>query len=130
MNIIFSTIIALLIVLLFIIFVTWIGKFNAKDKLAFIEKTLDRKEAFIDKAIEKVLDKTMDQHKTGPWYLVVYTKDSNCPIWISNNNIRSVHPDPKNRKIIIKQFCNEDMVIENVDNYELCSANALCDYDM
>ena len=130
MNIIFSTIIALLIVLLFIIFVTWIGKFNAKDKLAFIEKTLDRKEAFIDKAIEKVLAKTMDQHKTGPWYLVVYTKDSNYPIWVSNNNIRSVHPDPKNRKIIIKQFCNEDMVIENVDNYELCSANALCDYDM
>ena len=130
MNIIFSTIIALLIVLLFIIFVTWIGKFNAKDKLAFIEKTLDRKEAFIDKAIEKVLAKIMDQHKTGPWYLVVYTKDSNCPIWISNNNIRSVHPDPKNRKIIIKQFCNEDMVIENVDNYELCSANTLCDYYM
>ena len=130
MNIIFSTIIALLIVLLFIIFVTWIGKFNAKDKLAFIEKTLDRKEAFIDKAIEKVLAKTMDQHKTGPWYLVVYTKDSNYPIWVSNNNIRSVHPDPKNRKIIIKQFCNEDMVIENVDNYELCSASDLCDYDM
>ena len=130
MNIIFSTIIALLIVLLFIIFVTWIGKFNAKDKLAFIEKTLDRKEAFIDKAIEKVLAKTMDQHKTGPWYLVVYTKDSNYPIWVSNNNIRSVHPDPKNRKIIIKQFCNEDMVIENVDNYELCAANDMCDYDM
>ena len=130
MNIIFSTIIALLIVLLFIIFVTWIGKFNAKDKLAFIEKTLDRKEAFIDKAIEKVLAKTMDQHKTGPWYLVVYTKDSNYPIWVSNNNIRSVHPDPKNRKIIIKQFCNEDMVIENVVNYEMCSGNELCEYDM
>ena len=130
MNIIFSTLIVIFIILLFIIFVTWIGKFNAKDKLAFIEKTLDRKEAFIDKAIEKVLAKTMDQHKTGPWYLVVYTKDSNYPIWISNNNIRSVHPDPKNRKIIIKQFCNEDMVIENVDNYELCSANTLCDYYM
>ena len=130
MNIIFSTIIALLIVLLFIIFVTWIGKFSAKDKLAFIEKTLDRKEAFIDKAIEKVLAKIMDQHKTGPWYLVVYTKDSNYPIWVSNNNIRSVHPDPKNRKIIIKQFCNEDMVIENVENYEMCSGNEMCEYDM
>ena len=130
MNIIFSTIIALLIVLLFIIFVTWIGKFNAKDKLAFIEKTLDRKEAFIDKAIEKVLDKTMDQHKTGPWYLVVYTKDSNYPIWISNNNIRSVYPDPQNSKIIVKQFNGGDMVIENVISYELCSANDLCDYDM
>ena len=130
MNFIFSTIIVVLIVLLFTIFAGWIDKFNAKHKEAFIEKILDRKEEFIDKAIEKVLDKTMDQHKTGPWYLVVYTKDSNCPIWISNNNIRSVHPDPKNRKIIIKQFCNEDMVIENVDNYELCSANTLCDYYM
>ena len=141
MNFIFSTIIVVLIVLLFTIFAGLIDKFNAKDKLAFIEKTLDRKEAFIDKAIEKALDKVsttvtsgidmaMDQHKTGPWFLVVYTKDSNYPIWVSNNNIRSVHPDPQNRKIIIKQFCNEDMVIENVDNYELCSANALCDYDM
>ena len=130
MNIIFSTLIVVLIVLLFTIFAGWIDKFNAKHKEAFIEKILDRKEEFIDKAIEKVLAKTMDQHKTGPWYLVVYTKDSNYPIWVSNNNIRSVHPDPKNRKIIIKQFCNEDMVIENVDNYELCSANTLCDYYM
>ena len=130
MNIIFSTLIVVFIVLLFTIFAAWVGKFNAKHKEAFIEKILDRKEAFIDKAIEKVLDKTMDQHKTGPWYLAVYTEDSNYPIWVSNNNIRSVHPDPENRKIIIKQFCNEDMVIENVDNYELCSANALCDYDM
>ena len=130
MNFIFSTLIVILILLLFIIFVAWIGKFNAKDKLAFIEKTLDRKEAFIDKAIEKVLAKTMDQHKTGPWYLVVYTIDNDYPIWVSNNNIRSVHPDPKNRKIIIKQFCNEDMVIENVVNYEMCSGNDMCEYDM
>lgn len=130
MNIIFSTIIAIIIVLLFAIFAAWIGKFNAKDKLAFIEKILDRKEAFIDKAIEKVLDKTMDQHKTGPWFLVVYTQDSNYPIWISNNTIRSVHPDSDNNKIIVKQFCNEDMVIENVVNYEMCSGNDMCDYDM
>ena len=130
MTIIFSTIIAFFIVLLFITFAAWIGKFNAKDKEEFIEKTLDRKEAFIDKAIEKVLAKTMDQHKTGPWYLVVYTIDNDYPIWVSNNNIRSVHPDPKNGKIIIKQFCNEDMVIENVVNYEMCSGNDLCEYDM
>lgn len=130
MNIIFSTIIAIIIVLLFTIFAAWIDKFNAKHKESFIEKILDRKEAFIDRAIEKVLDKTMDQHKTGPWFLVVYTQDSNYPIWISNNTIRSVHPDPKNGKIIIKQFCNEDMVIENVVNYELCSGNDLCEYDM
>ena len=141
MNFIFSTLIVVLIILLFTIFVAWIGKFNAKDKLAFIEKTLDRKEEFIDKAIEKVLDKVsttvksgidmaMDQHKTGPWYLAVYTQDSNYPIWISNNNIRSVHPDPANNKIIVKQFNGEDMVIENVINYELCSASDMCDYDM
>ena len=130
MNIIFSTLIVILIILLFTIFAAWIGKFNAKHNEAFIEKILDRKEEFIDKAIEKVLDKTMDQHKTGPWFLVVYTQDSNYPIWISNNNIRSVHPDPKNGKIIIKQFCNEDMVIENVVNYELCSGNDLCEYDL
>ena len=141
MNIIFSTLIVILIILLFTIFVAWIGKFNVTDKLAFIEKTLARKEAFIDKSIENVLDKihtavtsditmAMDQHKTGPWYLAVYIQDSNYPIWISNNNIRSVHPDPANNKIIVKQFCNEDMVIENVVNYEICSANDLCDYDM
>ena len=141
MNIIFSTIIAIIIVLLFTIFVAWIGKFNAKDKLEFIEKTLSRKEAFIDKSIENVLDKihtavtsdidmARDSSKTGPWYLVVYTQDSNYPIWISNNNIRSVHPDPANNKIIVKQFNGEDMVIENVINYELCSGSDLCDYDM
>ena len=141
MNIIFSTLIAIIIVLLFTIFVAWIDKFNAKHKLAFIEKTLDRKEAFIDRAIEKVLDKVSttvtagidmarDSSKIGPWYLVVYTQDSNYPIWISNNNIRSVHPDPQNSKIIIKQFNGEDMVIENAINYELCSASEMCEYDM
>ena len=141
MNIIFSTIIAIIILLLFAIFAGWIDKFNAKYKEAFIEKTLDRKEAFIDRAIEKVLDKVsttvtsgidmaMDQHKTGPWFLVVYTIDNDYPIWVSNNNIRSVHPDPANNKIIVKQFCNEDMVIENVVNYEICPANDMCEYDM
>ena len=141
MNIIFSTLIVVLIVLLFTIFAGWIDKFNAKHKEAFFEKTLDRKEEFIDKAIEKVLDKVsttvtsgidmaMDQHKTGPWYLAVYTEDSNYPIWISNNTIRIVQPDPANNKIIVKQFNGEDMVIENVINYELCSASDLCEYDM
>lgn len=130
MNVIFSTLIVILLILLFTIFAAWIDKFNAKHK-----------EAFIDKAIEKVLDKVSttvtsgidmarDSSKIGPWYLVVYTQDSNLPIWVSNNNIRSVHPDPKNGKIIIKQFCNEDMVIENVVNYEMCSARDMCDYDM
>lgn len=130
MNIIISTLIVILIIMLLSIATAWLDKFGRKHK-----------EEFIDKAIEKVLGKVsaivtsgiavvMDQYKTGPWYLVVYTKEANHPIWISNNNIRSVHPDPMNRKIIIKQFCNEDMVIENVENYELCSANEMCDYDM
>ena len=141
MNIIFSSLIVILIILLFSIFAAWIDKFNAKHKVAFFEKTLDRKEEFIDKAIEKILDKVsttvtsgidmaMDQHKTGPWYLAVYTQDSNYPIWISNNNIRSVYPDPANNKIIVKQFNGEDIVIENVESYELCSGNEMCDYDM
>ena len=141
MNFIFSTLIVILILLLFTIFAAWIGKFNAKHKLAFIERTLDRKEAFIDKAIEKVLDKVSttvtsgidmarDSSKIGPWYLVVYTQDSNYPIWISNNNIRSVYPDPANNKIIVKQFNGGDIVIENVDSYELCSGSDMCDYDM
>ena len=130
MNIIFSTLIAIIIVLLFTIFAGWIDKFNAKHKEAFIEKILDRKEEFIDKAIEKVLDKTMDQHKTGPWFLVVYTQDSNYPIWISNNTIRSVHPDPEHCKIIVKQFNGEDMVIENVINYDMRTANKMFDYEM
>ena len=134
-------IVVLIILLLFTIFAGWIDKFNAKHKEAFIEKILDRKEEFIDKAIEKVLDKvsttvtsgidmSMDQHKTGPWYLAVYTHDSNYPIWISNNTIQSVHPEPWHNKIIIKQFNGEDMVIENVENYEMCAANDLCNYDM
>ena len=126
MNFIFSTLIVILIILLFTIFAGWIDKFNAKHKEAFIEKAIDKVSSLLNSKIALV----MEQYKTGPWYLAVYTKDSNYPIWISNNNIRSVHPDPKNRKIIIKQFCNEDMVIENVENYELCSGNEMCDYDM
>lgn len=126
MNIIFSTLIVILIILLFTIFAAWIDKFNAKHKEAFIKKSIDKVSSLLTSKIALV----MEQYKVGPWYLVVYTQEANHPIWISNNNIRSVHPDLKNRKIIIKQFCNEDMVIENVENYELCSANEMCDYDM
>ena len=123
MNFIFSTIIVVFIVLLLVILATWL---DGKDKKKFIETVFDKVSSLYDSKMESVTE----QHKAGPWYLVVYTKDSNYPIWISHNTIRSIHPDPKNRKIIIKQFCNEDMVIENVDNYELCSANDMCDYDM
>ena len=127
MNIIFSTLIAIIIILLFVIlsaiFAAWL---DGKDKENLIEKTVDKVSSLINSKISLLAD----QCKAVPWYLAVYTEDSNYPIWISNNNIRSVHPDPKNRKIIIKQFCNEDMVIENVINYELCAANDMCDYNM
>ena len=126
MNIIFSTLIVILIILLFTIFAAWLDKFGRKHKEEFIEKSIDNVSSLLTSKLAMVLD----QYMAGPWYLVVYTKEANHPIWISNNNIRSVHPDPMNRKIIIKQFCNEDMVIENVENYELCSANEMCDYDM
>ena len=130
MNIIFSTLIVIIIVLLFTIFAGWIDKFNAKYKEAFIDKSIEKVLDKIHTAVTSGIDMAMDQHKTGPWFLVVYTQDSNYPIWISNNNIRSVHPDSANNKIIVKQFCNEDMVIENVVNYELCPANDMCKYDM
>lgn len=128
----------ILVLLLFALFASWIGKFNGNRKEQFIEKViLKRKEQFVEKAIDKVsslltskIAVVMDQYKAGTWYLVVYTKETNLPIWISNNNIRSIHPDAENRKLIIKQFNGEDMVIENVENYEFCSANEMCDYDM
>ena len=123
MTIIFSTIIALIIILLFSSFAAWL---EGKQKKEFFEKVIDRLTSFFNSKIAVALD----EHKAGPWYLVVYTKDSNYPIWISNNTIRSVHPDPEQCNIIVKQFNGEDMVIENVINYELCSANDMCEYDM
>ena len=122
MTIILSTIIALIIILLFSSFATWL---EGKQKKEFFEKAIDKVSSIIDSKMEEALD----EHKAGPWYLVVYTKDSNYPIWISHNTIRSIHPDPKNCKLIIKQF-NGEGVIDNVESYELCSANDLCDYDM
>ena len=123
MNIIIAT---LIIILLYSIFTTWLDNIGWKHKEELIEKTIDK----VSKTVTSGIDMVMDRHKTGPWYLVVYTQDSNYPIWISNNTIRSVHPDPEHCKIIIKQFNGEDMVIENVENYEMCAANDLCDYDM
>ena len=126
MNFIFSILIVVFIVLLLLIFADWLYRFGRKDKEEFIEKAIDKVSSLYDSKMESVTD----QCKAVPWYLVVYTQDSNYPIWISNNTIRIVHPDPANNKIIVKQFNGEDMVIENVINYELCSANDLCEYDM
>ena len=126
MNIIFSILIVILLILLFTIFAAWIDKFNAKHKEEFIEKAIDKASDFFSTRF----DIAIGLYKAGPWYLVVYTKEANLPIWVSNNNIRSVHPDLKNCKLIIKQFNGEDMVIENVENYEMRAANKLFDYNM
>ena len=126
MNIIIATLIAIIIVLLYISFSAVFYSNRPKDKEKFIETVFDKVSSLINSKMSMVAD----QRESCPWYLVVYTKDSNYPIWISNNTIRSVHPDPKNRKLIVKQFNGEDMVIENVENYEIRAANKLFDYDM
>lgn len=123
MDIITATLIVVFIVLLLAILAYWL---DGKEKVEFIGTVIDKVSSLYDSKAELVTE----QSEAGPWYLVVYTKDSNYPIWISNNTIRSVHPDPEHCKIIVKQFNGEDMVIENVINYELCSARDMCDYDM
>ena len=125
MNIIIASLIAIIIILLLIIYATWFDKIGRMRKEDFAETVIDKVSSLINSKIAVALD----EHKAGPWYLVVYTKDSNYPIWISHNTIRSIHPDPKNYKLIIKQF-NGEGVIKNVESYELCSASDLCDYDM
>ena len=122
MNIIFSTLIVTIIVFMLIIFAAWL---DGKEKVKLVKTVIDKVSSLINSKMASVTG----QCEAGPWYLVVYTKDSNYPIWISNNNIRSIHPGPELCNILIKQFNGEDMVIENVINYELCSASEMCDYD-
>ena len=123
MNIIFSTLIVTIIVFLLIVFAAWL---DGKEKVKIVKTVIEKVSSLYDSKTELVAN----QCKSGPWYLVVYTKDSDYPIWISNNTIRSIHPDPKNYRIIIKMFDREDMVIVNVESYEMCAASDLCDYDM
>ena len=126
MNIIIATLIAIIILLLYISFSAVFYSNRPKDKEKFIETVFDK----VSSLYESKAELATNQSEAGPWYLVVYTKDSNYPIWISNNNIRSVHPGPELCNIVVKQFNGEDMVIENVINYELCSASDMCEYDM
>lgn len=126
MDIIIATLIAIIILLLYISFSAVFYSRWPKDQEKFVETVFDKVSTLYDSKTELVTD----QSEAGPWYLVVYTQDSSYPIWISNNNIRSVHPDPEHCNIIVKQFNGEDMVIENVISYELCSGNDLCEYDM
>ena len=123
MNIMLSILIVVLIILLLTLLSIWL---DGKAWVKFVDTIIDKVSSLIDSKMASVTE----QCEAGPWYLVVYTQDSNYPIWISNNTIRSVHPDPEHCKIIVKQFNGEDMVIENVINYELCAANDLCEYDM
>ena len=126
MNIIFSTLMAIIVILLLLICAAWFDKIGRKPKEEFIDNIIDKVSSLIDSKLASVTE----QREAGPWYLVVYTKDSDYPIWISHNNIRSVHPDPKAYRIIIKTFDREDMVLVNVEHYEMCAANDLCNYDM
>ena len=126
MNIIIATLIAIIILLLYISFSAVFYSNRPKDQEKFVETVFDKVSSLYDSKAESLAN----QSEAGPWYLVVYTQDSNYPIWISNNNIRSVHPGPELCNIIVKQFNGEDMVIENVINYELCSASEICEYDM
>lgn len=119
MNFIFSSLIVIFIILLFSFIAAWLDMFGQKHK-----------EKFLEEVIDNVSDKlSMVWNKVGPWYLVVCTKESNRPIWISNNNIRSVHPDPKNRKLIVKLFNGEDMVIDDVESYDFQAGNEMHNYN-
>lgn len=126
MNIIFAILLVFFIILLLAISSAWLESYQQKHKVKFAETIIDKVCSLIDSKLELMTD----QSEAGPWYLVVYTQDSNYPIWVSNNTIRSVHPDPEICRITVKQFNGEDMMIENVISYELCSANDMCEYEM
>lgn len=129
MDSIISALIIILLILLFTIFAAWIDKFGAKHKEEFIDKTVEKAiDKFSSVATSKIA-LVLEQYKTGPWYLVVFTTTAPCPIWISHNNIRSVHPDAKNCRLIVKLFNGEDMVIEDVENYDLQAGNEINSYD-
>ena len=126
MNLILSILLVFFVLLLLTISSAWLESYQQKHKEKFAETIFDKVSSLIDSKLKLMTD----QREAGPWYLVVYTQDSNYPIWISNNNIRSVHPDPEHSNIIIKQFNGEDMVVDNVESYEMCAASDLCEYDM
>lgn len=123
---IFQTLLFVLALILVSLLAWWLGKSHSICKGNIVESVIDK----VSSLLKSKMELDVEQYKAGPWYLVVYTQETPYPTWISNNNIRSVHPDAKNNKLIVKQFNGEDMVIENVDRYELSAANEMCDYDM
>lgn len=126
---IISALIIILIILLFSIFAAWLDRFSAKRKEEFIGKTVVKAIDKVSSVVTSKIAMVLEKYKTGPWYLVVYTAAEGQPIWISNNNIRSVHPDAEKRRLIVKQFNGEDMVIDDVESYDLQAANEMADFD-
>lgn len=121
METVISLLIIVLVIMLICFFSSLIDHFLGKRKEQTFEKYFRR--------VEQHVGVLTDMHKVGPWYLVVFTTKSPYPIWISNNNIRSVHPDPKDCRLTVKQFNGEDMVIDDVESYDLQSASEMTDYD-
>lgn len=126
MDVILSALIVFTFVLFVMVFIYLLHESRHARKDEFFEKVIERVSSLIDSKMASVTG----QREAGPWYLVVYTQDSNYPIWISNNTIRSVHPDPEHCNVIVKQFNGEDMMIENVISYDMRTANKMFDYEM
>lgn len=133
MDSIISALIIILLILLFTIFAARIESFGVKHKEAFIDKTvekaIDRALGEISSDVDSKLKRVLERYKSGPWYLMVYTVTNDHPIWISNNNIRSVHPDPEKSRLTVKLFNGEDMMIDDVENYYLQAGNEMLNYD-
>ena len=129
MATIISALVLILLILLYTVFAAWIDKFDAKHKEEFIDKTVEKTIDKVSSVATSKIAMVLEKYKTGPWYLVVFTTTSPQPIWISSNNIRSVHPDPKNCWLTVKQFNGEDMVIEDVESYDFQAGNEMLDYD-
>lgn len=121
METVISLLIIVLVIMLICFFSSLIDHFLGKRKEQTFEKYFRR--------VEQHVGVLTDMHKVGPWYLVVFTTKSPYPIWISNNNIRSVHPDPKDCRLTVKQFNGADMVIDDVESYDLQSASEMIDFD-
>lgn len=121
METVISVLIIVLVIMLICFFSSLIDHFSGKRKEQTFEKYFRR--------VEQHVGVWTDMHKVGPWYLVVFSTKSPYPIWISNNNIRSVHPDPKDCRLTVKQFNGEDMVIDDVESYDLQSASEMTDFD-
>ena len=121
METVISVLIIVLVIMLICFFSSLIDHFLGKRKEQTFEKYFRR--------VEQHVGVWTDMHKVGPWYLVVFTTKSPYPIWISNNNIRSVHPDPKDCRLTVKQFNGEDMVIDDVESYDLQAGNEMLNYD-